>query len=100
MPKRRWLQERCPIWSGAGCWTGIWSRVARACPPNGRQSRARQGLWRVTQEEAADFTPDLRAPISRYRDRAEDPDARPPQSIPLEVLVFTYPLDAVHSPAC
>jgi hypothetical protein len=54
----------------------------------------------VTQEEAADFTPDLRAPISRYRDRAEDPDARPPQSIPLEVLVFTYPLDAVHSPAC
>jgi hypothetical protein len=28
------------VWSS--CWTGMWSRVARACPPNGRQSRARR----------------------------------------------------------
>jgi DNA-binding transcriptional ArsR family regulator len=49
----------------------------------------------VTQDEAKQFEAELWKLIARYQDRAEDPSRRPAGSLPLEVLLFTYPLDAV-----
>jgi DNA-binding transcriptional ArsR family regulator len=57
---------------------------------------AAQTVAYVTQEEAAQFKAELWELIDRYRDRADDPSRRPAGSLPLEVLLFTYPLDAAH----
>jgi DNA-binding transcriptional ArsR family regulator len=48
----------------------------------------------VTQEEAEQFEAELWELIDRYSDRTGDPSRRPAGSLPLEVLLFTYPLDA------
>lgn len=48
----------------------------------------------VTQEEAEQFRAEMWALIGRYQNRLEDPSLRPPGSQPLEILLFTYPLDA------
>jgi DNA-binding transcriptional ArsR family regulator len=56
---------------------------------------AAQTVAYVTPGEAEQFTAEMWALISRYRDRLEDPSLRPPDSLPLEVLLFSYPLDAV-----
>jgi len=49
----------------------------------------------VTQEEAEQFKAEMWALIGRYQNRLENPSLRPPGSQPLEILLFTYPLDAV-----
>lgn len=49
----------------------------------------------VTPAEAEQFTAEMWALISRYRDRLEDPSLRPPGSLPLEIVLVAYPLDAV-----
>jgi DNA-binding transcriptional ArsR family regulator len=49
----------------------------------------------VTPEEAQRFTSDMWALIGRYQNRLEDPSLRPAGSLPLEILLVTYPLDAV-----
>ncbi len=49
----------------------------------------------MTPEEAEQFKAEMWALIGRYRNRLEDPSLRPSRSLPLEVLLFTYPLDAV-----
>lgn len=47
----------------------------------------------VTVEEAQRLKTDLWALINSYRERQEDHRLRPENSIPLEMLVFTYPLE-------
>jgi DNA-binding transcriptional ArsR family regulator len=47
----------------------------------------------VTLEEAQRLKTDLWALLSTYRDRLEDHGLRPGNAIPLEMLLFTYPLD-------
>jgi hypothetical protein len=49
----------------------------------------------LTPEEAQRFTSDMWALIGRYQNRLEDPSLRPAGSLPLEILLVTYPLDAV-----
>jgi hypothetical protein len=49
----------------------------------------------VTPEEAEQFKAEMWALIGRYTGRLEDPSRRPPGSLPLEILLVTYPLDAV-----
>lgn len=49
----------------------------------------------VLPEEAAQFTAEMWALISRYQDRLADSSLRPAGSSALEILLFTYPLDAV-----
>ncbi|HET9894543.1 MAG TPA: helix-turn-helix domain-containing protein [Streptosporangiaceae bacterium] len=48
----------------------------------------------VTIEEAQRLKKDLWTLIDSYRERQESPGRRPPDSIPLELLVFTFPLNA------
>jgi DNA-binding transcriptional ArsR family regulator len=48
----------------------------------------------VTPEEAERFGAEMWALIGRYQDRLEDPSLRPAGSLPVEILLFTYPLDA------
>jgi DNA-binding transcriptional ArsR family regulator len=47
----------------------------------------------VTADEARALKEDLWAVLGRYRERAEVPGLRPPGSIPLEMLLFTFPLE-------
>jgi len=49
----------------------------------------------VTPEEAEQFKAEMWELIGRYTGRLEDPSRRPPGSLPLEILLVTYPLDAV-----
>jgi DNA-binding transcriptional ArsR family regulator len=49
----------------------------------------------VTPEEAEQFKAEMWDLIGRYASRLEDPSRRPPGSLPLEILLVTYPLDAV-----
>jgi DNA-binding transcriptional ArsR family regulator len=48
----------------------------------------------VTPAEAEQFTAEMWGLISRYQDRLEDPSARPPGSLPLEIVLVAYPRDA------
>jgi predicted ArsR family transcriptional regulator len=47
----------------------------------------------VTLEEAQRLKTELWAILGSYRDRLEDHGLRPENAIPLEMLLFTYPLD-------
>ena len=58
-------------------------------------SSAAETVAYVTQPEAEEFKAEMWALIGRYTDRLEDPSRRPPGSLPLEILLVTYPLDAV-----
>ena len=58
-------------------------------------SNAAQTVAYVTQDEAERLGADLQALLARYQDRLADPSLRPDGSLPLELLLFTYPLDAV-----
>jgi DNA-binding transcriptional ArsR family regulator len=49
----------------------------------------------VTPAEAEQFRAELWALLGRYMDRLEDPSRRPPGSLPLEVVLVAWPLDAV-----
>jgi DNA-binding transcriptional ArsR family regulator len=48
----------------------------------------------VTPAEADQFNAEMWALIGRYTDRLADPSLRPPGSLPVEILLFSYPLDA------
>ncbi len=56
---------------------------------------AAQTVAYVTQQEADRFGADLLGLLGRYQDRLADPSLRPEGSLPLEILMFSYPLDAV-----
>jgi DNA-binding transcriptional ArsR family regulator len=58
-------------------------------------SSAAETVAYVTQAEAEEFKVEMWALIGRYTGRLEDPSRRPPGSLPLEILLITYPLDAV-----
>jgi predicted alpha/beta-hydrolase family hydrolase len=49
----------------------------------------------VTQAEADEFLAELRALMGRYQDRLADQSIRPADAMALELLLFSYPLDAV-----
>lgn len=56
---------------------------------------AAQTVAYVTQQEAEQFIAELHAVIGRYQNRLADRSLRPADAVPLELLLFTYPLDAV-----
>ncbi|HXW46643.1 MAG TPA: helix-turn-helix domain-containing protein, partial [Streptosporangiaceae bacterium] len=58
-------------------------------------SNAAQTVAYVTQQEAERLAADLQALLCRYQDRLADPSLRPQESLPLEILLFSYPLDVV-----
>ena len=56
---------------------------------------AAQTVAFVTRQEAAEFLSELQALIGRYQHRLADQSLRPSGAVPLELLLFTYPLDAI-----
>ena len=54
-------------------------------------------LW-VTPEELAQMTREVIAIFNRFRDRITDPSARSEGALPVEALVFTYPMRLPGSP--
>jgi DNA-binding transcriptional ArsR family regulator len=60
---------------------------------------AAQTVAYVTRSEAEQFMAELHAVLGRYQNRLADQSLRPADAVPLELLLFTYPLDAVPSGA-
>lgn len=58
-----------------------------------------ENLAYMTPDEARQLNTDLLQVFGRYRDRLEDPSRRPAGSLPVELLLFSYPLDATTSGA-
>lgn len=56
-----------------------------------------QTIVYATTAETAELVEDLRAVLSRYADRARDPDQRPADAEAVEILVFTQLFDALSS---
>jgi DNA-binding transcriptional ArsR family regulator len=56
---------------------------------------AAQTVAYVTRPEAEQVMAELLAIVSRYQDRLADQSLRPADAVPLELLLFTYPLDAI-----
>lgn len=48
----------------------------------------------VTPDELRALDEEITAILHRYRDRIADPSLRPPDSLPIEVLLFAYPVAA------
>ncbi|MFB7663285.1 helix-turn-helix domain-containing protein [Kitasatospora sp. NPDC056138] len=53
-----------------------------------------QNVAHMTPDEAEELAADLARLLDRYRNRLVDPALRPADSLPVELLLFTYPLDA------
>ena len=51
-----------------------------------------QAMVHLTPAELEAVDAELTAILDRYRDRNTDPSLRPPDSLPVEVLTFAYPL--------
>jgi predicted ArsR family transcriptional regulator len=45
----------------------------------------------VTHEELSELTSDLREMLNRYKERMTEIDKRPEDSLPVEILLFTFP---------
>jgi predicted transcriptional regulator len=81
-------------------WLNRWldrlrDRLIRAVnhPPKWQAAAiASQWTLYLTAQEASDLDQALREPLKAFDDRLEDPSARPPGSLPYEVLLFGYPL--------
>ncbi|MFD8817215.1 winged helix-turn-helix domain-containing protein [Streptomyces sp. NPDC059627] len=55
-----------------------------------------ESVFYLTPEEAESFQEELTALLFRYRERLEDPSLRPAGAIPMELIQFTFPADAVR----
>jgi hypothetical protein len=56
-----------------------------------------ENLVYVTPDEAEQLIADTRVLLDRYRDRLEDPGLRPAGSLPVEAVLFTFPLEATKA---
>ncbi|MEV0271068.1 helix-turn-helix domain-containing protein [Hamadaea sp. NPDC050747] len=56
-----------------------------------------QTIVYATPDETRQLVDDVRAVLSRYNERAQDPDERPDGAEPVELLVFTQLFDALSS---
>ena len=59
-----------------------------------------QSLRYVTAAEAEELEAELMAVLDRFGERTDDPAARPPDALPVEYLILSYPLmDLLSRPA-
>ncbi|MHA6757787.1 ArsR/SmtB family transcription factor [Streptacidiphilus sp. PAMC 29251] len=84
-----WLNRAGTVNARRSRFTGAWQQVTSGV----------ENLAYVTPDEAEQLTADLREVLDRYRDRLEDASRRPAGSLPVEMLLFTYPLDAAKPDA-
>lgn len=55
-----------------------------------------ESIFYLTPEEADSFRAEMTAILFRYRERLEDPSLRPEGAIPMELIQFTFPADALR----
>jgi DNA-binding transcriptional ArsR family regulator len=74
-----------------------WRRTRGAYPPQWREaSEDSEYLFYLTAEEMAQLGRELTDVLMRWRQlegRLEDPARRPPGSLPVETLLFSFPID-------
>lgn len=68
--------------------------MARPTLPDDLQNElgSSQNLRYVTPAEAKQLQADLMAVLDRFRERSDDPALRPPDALPIEWLLLTYPV--------
>jgi len=74
---------------------GMLARRPVLAPEQEALTSAAQTVAYVSRPEAEEFMTELHALIGRYQNRLADQALRPAAAVPLELLLFTYPLDAV-----
>ncbi|MCX4750870.1 helix-turn-helix domain-containing protein [Kitasatospora sp. NBC_01287] len=79
-----WLNRAAAVNARRSGFEGPWLQVTSGI----------ENLAYLTPDEARQLHADLRVVLDRYQDRLEDPSRRPAESLPVEMLLFTYPLDA------
>ncbi|MFJ3306917.1 winged helix-turn-helix domain-containing protein [Streptomyces sp. NPDC086549] len=57
---------------------------------------ASESIFYLTPDEVESFQEELTALLFRYRERVEDPSLRPEGAIPMELIQFTFPVDALR----
>ncbi|MFF7404576.1 helix-turn-helix transcriptional regulator [Streptomyces sp. TR1341] len=62
-----------------------------------RITSASESVFYLTPAEAEAFQEELTAVFFRYRERLEDPSLRPEGAVPMELIQFTFPADALYS---
>lgn len=71
--------------------------VRHAFPEHwGRITSASESVFYLTPAEAEAFQEELTALFFRYRERLENPSLRPEGAVPMELIQFTFPADALH----
>jgi DNA-binding transcriptional ArsR family regulator len=74
-----------------------WRRTRGVYPPQWRQaSEDSEYLFYLTAEELAELGRELREVLMRWRElegRLENPSRRPPGALPVETLLFSFPID-------
>jgi DNA-binding transcriptional ArsR family regulator len=80
-----------------------WRRTRGVYPPQWRQaSEDSEYLFYLTAEELAQLGCELQDVLARWRQlegRLENPARRPPGSLPVETLLFSFPIDVPSAPA-
>jgi DNA-binding transcriptional ArsR family regulator len=72
-----------------------WRRLRHSFPGSWQAAgTATEHLVHLTPSELAEFTHSVMGLLERYRSRSLDPSARPEGSLPVEILVFGYPMTA------
>ena len=84
-----WLNRASTVNARRSQFSGAWQQVTSGI----------ENLAYVTPDEAEQLNADLLQVLDRYRDRLEDPSRRPAESLPVELLLFSYPLDATKPEA-
>jgi DNA-binding transcriptional ArsR family regulator len=82
---------------------GTWRRTRKAYSPQWREaSEDSEYLFYLTAEELAQLSAELREVLMRWRQfegRVDDPARRPPDSLPVETLLFSFPIELPRAAA-
>lgn len=81
-----WLERIRRIGAMRAGFSGDWSRITSSA----------DAVFHLTPEEAESFLEEMTALLHRYRERLDDPSLRPEGAVPMELIQFTFPADALR----
>ncbi|MFF8911509.1 winged helix-turn-helix domain-containing protein [Streptomyces olivaceoviridis] len=81
-----WLERIRKVGAMRSAFPEHWSKITSSA----------ESIFYLTPEEAESFRAELTAILFRYRERLEDPSLRPEGAIPMELIQFTFPADALR----
>lgn len=82
-----WLERIRKVGAMRHAFPEHWSKITSAA----------ESVFYLTPEEAETFQEELAALLFRYRERLDDPSLRPEGAIPIELIQFTFPADALRA---